>query len=349
MGLLQLLTLPVLAGARLLTFPVLSRARRIRAPANQTPPRDARLPAVENGHFVTRDGLALRLAHWDAVVPHAVIIALHGMNDYSNAFAIPAPLWAQKGITTYAYDQRGFGRAQKIGLWADTDVMRRDLADFVEVVRSLHPGLPVVVLGESMGGAVALSAFSSANPPRAQACVLVAPAVWGWSVLPTAYRVALWAAMYALPSWGLTGAGRRIRSTDNEEVARAYGSDPLFHKSARTDAIYRLVELMAKGAKAPTHLGTLPVLLLYGGNDQIIPRVATEVFSSLLGQNATVKFYPDGFHMLLRDRAGAARAGDIAEWIDAIAGNRPPVRSNPPSECEAENNDRDGAETTTPR
>src|SRR5262249_47536372 len=39
----------------------------------------------------------------------AVILALHGFNDYSHAFAMPGPLWAEQGIATYAYDQRGFG------------------------------------------------------------------------------------------------------------------------------------------------------------------------------------------------------------------------------------------------
>ena len=301
------------------TLLLFSRAQRLRAESTGNRPRDARAPAIENGHFVTRDGSVLRLAHWEAATPHAIIIAVHGMNDYSNAFAIPAPLWAKKGIITYAYDQRGFGRSEKIGLWADTDVMRLDLVDFVDIMRSRHPGLPVVVLGESMGGAVALSAFASINPPRAQACILVAPAVWGWSALPLAYRIALWVAVYTLPWWGLTGEGRHLRSTDNDEVQRAYKSDPLFLKTTRTDALYRLVSLMGEAAKAASHLGTLPVLLLYGGNDQIIPRLATEVFAAMLGPNATVKFYPEGYHMLLRDYAGAAHAADVAEWTEAIA------------------------------
>jgi hypothetical protein len=94
----RLLNLPVLR----LTPPVFSRPQRLRAEGAGTRPRDARAPAIESNHFVTRDGSVLRLAHWEAATPHAIIVAVHGMNDYSNAFAIPAPLWAQKGITTYA-------------------------------------------------------------------------------------------------------------------------------------------------------------------------------------------------------------------------------------------------------
>jgi acylglycerol lipase len=276
-----------------------------------------RAPALETNRFITRDGVELEFAHWDAASPRAIVVALHGMNDYSNAFAIPAPLWVQNGITTYAFDQRGFGRSKNAGLWPRTDLMRQDLVDFVDVVRSRHPGLPVVVLGESMGGAVALSAFASTHPPRAQACVLVGPAIWGWSVLPFTYRVALWLAVHTLPRWRLTGDGRHIHATDNQDVLRANGRDPLYFKSTRTDAVYGLVGLMGQGADAASHLGKLPLLLLYGGNDQIIPRAVTKVFAAMLGPTATVKFYPEGYHMLLRDQAGVARAADIAQWIIA--------------------------------
>src|SRR2546423_1814737 len=80
--------------------------------------------------------------------PFAAVVALHGMSDYSNALAMPAPWWAEHGITTYAYDQRGFGRSPPLGIWPGNAVLRRDLADFVEVVKTRHPGLPVYVLGE---------------------------------------------------------------------------------------------------------------------------------------------------------------------------------------------------------
>ena len=79
---------------RLLTLRLFRRARRLHAVADLAQARNARTPAIENNYFVTRDGLALSLAHWDAAISRAIIVALHGMNDYSNAFAIPGPLWA---------------------------------------------------------------------------------------------------------------------------------------------------------------------------------------------------------------------------------------------------------------
>ena len=72
-------------------------------------------PAIERDAFVTRDGLRLPMRHWDAPAPIAVIVALHGMSDYSNAFDMPGAWWAEHGITTLAYDQRGFGRSPNPG------------------------------------------------------------------------------------------------------------------------------------------------------------------------------------------------------------------------------------------
>ncbi|HEY0266796.1 MAG TPA: alpha/beta hydrolase, partial [Rhizomicrobium sp.] len=89
-------------------------------------------PAVAQDAIVARDGTRLPLRRWDAQGPSlAVIVALHGMSDYSNAFAMPGAVWAKAGITTLAYDQRGFGNGDNPGLWAGADAMRADLGDAV--------------------------------------------------------------------------------------------------------------------------------------------------------------------------------------------------------------------------
>ncbi|MCA3696134.1 MAG: alpha/beta hydrolase, partial [Aquidulcibacter sp.] len=79
--------------------------------------------------FVSFDGTALGLSTWQAQTPEpkAVIVALHGMNDYARAFETAAPYWAARGITTYAYDARGFGRSPQRGVWGNEALMIKDL------------------------------------------------------------------------------------------------------------------------------------------------------------------------------------------------------------------------------
>ncbi len=282
-------------------------------------------PALADDSFVTRDGTALPLRHWDAKAPRAVIVALHGMSDYANAFAMPAPFWASQGITTYAYDQRGFGRAPNTGIWPGSVVMQQDLSDCVEAVRTRHPGLPIYALGESMGGAVVLTSLAGAAPPRVAGVILVAPAVWSRDDMPFYYRTALWLTAHTVPWMTFSGSGLKIWPSDNIPMLRANGRDPLFQKKARTDAIWGLVNLMDEARHAPETLKSAPpILMLYGEKDQIIPRAPTEAVVKALEAkapsiSAQVHVYPKGYHMLLRDLNAAVVWKDVVAFIDQHA------------------------------
>ena len=273
-------------------------------------------PALDSDTFLTRDGLRLPLRHWDAEHPRAVIVALHGMSDYSGAFDMPAEWWADQGITTYAYDQRGFGKAPHIGIWPGGKVLREDLADCIEAVHERNPGVPVFALGESMGGAVVLSALADPRPPRVDGVILVAPAVWSREDMPIPYRAMLWLTAHTMPGLKLSGRGLKIWPSDNIEMLRKLSRDPLFQKKTRADAVWGLVDLMDAARKAPEHLGaTPPILYLYGAKDQIIPRTPTDSVAKELGSRAEVRDYPNGYHMLLRDLDGPSIWKDVVDWM----------------------------------
>lgn len=300
------------------TFAVLSLAAIVVACAPTLAPRGVEndRPMIEQDDFLTRDGLRLPLRHWDADHPHAIIVALHGMSDYSNAFDMPAQWWASQGIMTYAYDQRGFGRAPNTGLWPGGDALRGDVADFVAAAHEKFPGVPVYVLGESMGGAVALSAAAAPDAPAAQGIILVAPAVWSRGDMPVHYRVALWTAAHTVPWLKLSGRGLHIWPSDNLDMLRKLARDPLFQHETRADAVYGLVNLMDEARHAPSHLAaSTPMLVVYGDKDQIIPKSPTEAVVAALGKQADVRHYQYGYHMLLRDLDGQTVWRDIADWI----------------------------------
>jgi alpha-beta hydrolase superfamily lysophospholipase len=280
-------------------------------------------PVIESDMFVTRDGLRLPLREWDAKNTKAVIVALHGMSDYSEAFEMSAPWWADHGITTIAYDQRGFGRAPDPGIWGGADAMRTDLADCVNAVHAKFPNLPVYALGESMGGAVVLSALADATPPQIAGAILVAPAVWSREDMPLSYRAALWLTAHLVPWLHVSGNGLHIWPSDNIPMLRKLSRDPLFQHDARTDQVYGLVGLMDDARHTPEHLASPPpILFVYGANDQVIPREPTEAVIKELDGRAVGRRYDNGYHMLLRDLEGERVWADIAAWIKT--GSLPP-------------------------
>lgn len=293
-------------------------------------------PRIEATNIVTSDGARLPLHVWAAANPHAVVIGLHGMNDYLNAFDMPGRWFQQRGVTVYAFDQRGFGRAPGRGLWAGAPRMAGDLAAVVALVREKHPGLPVYLLGESMGGAVAMRAFASTHPPKVDGVILAAPAVWGWRAMNAFYETVLWMSAHMLPDMTVTGRGLDIRPSDNIEMLKALGRDPLVIKGTQIGTIYGLVELMDEAAAAAPRID-VPVLLMYGAHDEIVPPVpVAQALSDMRAARVgvTAACYGNGYHMLLRDLQREVVWKDIEAWM-ADTGTTLPSGAQDLSACEA--------------
>ena len=96
----------------------------------------------------------------------------------------------------------------------------------------------------------------------------------------------------------------------------ALGTDPLFQKKTRADALYGLVNLMDEARAAPSHLTSPPpILYLHGEKDQVIPPAPAKATIADLGARAELREYPNGYHMLLRDLEGAKVQDDVADWV----------------------------------
>jgi len=284
------------------------------------PPDQYGQARIEGAAFVMRDGAVLPSLHWappDAE-PWAVIVALHGINDSRAAFRLAGPWWAERGIATYAYDQRGFGDAPGRGVWPGR-LMADDLEQVVALVRARHPDALIAVAGESMGGAVAITAFASETPPDADRLILLAPAVWGWSSQPLLYRLSLFAAARTFgdlavepPAWA---ADRVLPSDHLMELIRS-GRDTAQTVSTRFDVLYGLVDLMEAAGR---RLGDVdvPTLFLYGARDDLVPDQAVRQALGRAGAMPGLRtaFYEDGYHLLNRDLQAVRVFADVEAWL----------------------------------
>ena len=285
-------------------------------PVVNHPGKQVSEPDIVNGNFVAGDGSALPVRSWlptDRKV-RAVIVGLHGFNDYSNFFAAPGSYLSGHGIASYSYDQRGFGGAPGRGFWPGIEAYTDDLSCFVKQIRKRHPGVPLYILGESMGGAVTIVAMAGSNPPDADGVILVAPAVWGRETMPWYQRGLLAFASHTFPWLKLTGKGMDIKPSDNIEMLRSLGRDPLVIKATRVDTLYGLTNLMDAALSQADRL-QLPTLVQYGENDQIIPKEPTFLMLEKMPGSTRKAFYKPGYHMLLRDLQGEKPLADIASWI----------------------------------
>lgn len=282
-------------------------------------PAPVAAPVLVEGAVQTADGVRLPVTVWSAPAPRAVIIALHGMNDYSNAFAMPAAWWAEDArVTTYALDQRGFGAAPDAGRWVGAETLKADLRGAIAAIRAAHPETPVFALGHSMGAAVIVAAEADA-PLNIDGLILAAPGVWGGSALPLTHRISANVAAAIAPGKTLTGERAARQATDNIEVLRAMGADPLVIKETRVDAVLGVVRLMGE-AFENAERACANALILYGRKDEIIPLRAMEHVSEHFCGEVDIRRYPDGWHLLFRDLQRERVWRDVAAWITARTG-----------------------------
>jgi len=251
-----------------------------------------------------------------AVPPKAVIIAVHGFNDHSRAFEGFGAFAAEHGYLVDAYDQQGFGENANFGDWPGEHALVEDLRARIRERRSQSPGVPLFVLGTSMGGAVSVLALAAGSDSDVAGLVLAAPAVWGGDAINPFYRATLWLAARVAPNWTLTGQGLGVRPSDNEAVLLALGEDPLFIKETRLRAIEGVVGVMGSARKAGPQL-KLPRLVLSGVNDEIIPPQAINSFVLTLEPSGCRHIvYDEGWHLLLRDLQRQRVWQDILLWLD---------------------------------
>ena len=278
--------------------------------------------------FSLSDQTTLAYRQWAAEDPKIVVLGVHGFNDYSKSFnALAKSLVEQLHAVVYAYDQGGFGANPKPGVWVGEDRLVQDLREIAQQLRQRHPNLPLVIVGESMGGAVVLRASTEKPGLNADKLILLAPAIWGAEAMPWYQRLSLRVFNAIAPDFTFTGRivqSFGIRPTDDPDAARDLSLDPLVIKEARVSSLYGLTQLMGQALNHPTAL-PLPTLVLYGLNDKIIPpepvcywltRLATTSLND--ASNLRLIIYPNGWHMLTRQLEAKVVIQDMVTWIGGV-------------------------------
>jgi acylglycerol lipase len=280
------------------------------------PGRGVEQPTETADSFVMPDGTALPYREWlPTGRPTAIVLALHGMNDSRDAWEYPAPDFVAAGLAIFSPDLRGFGATRTRGLWPGTDGFTSDIRVMVRLLRERYPHTKLILMAESMGAAALMVLATQPNPPLVDGYVLVAPAVWGRAKMNPLMRTVLWLADKTMPGLRLAGGGLvKVTASDNRRALVRLSNDPLTIHETRVDAIKGLVDLMDQAAAAASHFHAR-ALFLYGGHDELVPPRATASTWEALPRGPVRAFYPNGYHLMLRDKDRAIPIGDVLAWI----------------------------------
>jgi alpha-beta hydrolase superfamily lysophospholipase len=279
--------------------------------------------AVETADtFVMPDGMRLPYRVWlPNGPPNAVVLALHGMNDSRDAWEIPGPEFAAAGIAVFAPDQRGFGATASRGHWPGTRGLVDDARVMAKLLHQRYPDQPLYLMGESMGAAVLMVLATEPNAPRVAGYVLSAPAVWGRAEMNVFLRGILWVASRTVPGMLLENRGYvKITASDNHAALVRLSQDPLTIHETRVDATSGLVDLMDAALGSASRFQAR-ALFLYGGKDDLVPKPATLATWRALPEGALPEggprraYYPERYHLAMRDLERETVIGDVVAWI----------------------------------
>jgi acylglycerol lipase len=260
-------------------------------------------------------GLRLFSQSWlpdDAV--RAVVVIAHGAGEHSSRYAHVAARLVDEGYAVYALDHRGHGRSG--GPRAVIDRMNNavsDLDQLVALATSEHPGVPVFLLGHSMGGTISVR-YAIDHQDRLTGLILSAPLAALEAASP-ATRLIARVLSAVTPGMGLFAVDPTLVSRD-PDVVKAYETDPLVHHGrlpART-----IAEIAGAIDSFPTEAGTItvPTLIMYGSGDHLVPPAGSMMLNDRIGAtDKTLKTYDGLYHEILNEPERDAVMDAMCSWL----------------------------------
>jgi acylglycerol lipase len=285
--------------------------------ADATNPNDATTPHGEST-FGTTDGLTLYRQWWlPAEDPKAVVMLFHGLGEHSGRYAHVAAALNAAGYAVHAVDHRGHGKSEGKPVFVKSyGEFMSDLVLFRDLVETAHPGLPLFVLGHSMGGNLAVG-HALAHQDGLAGLALSGPALKvGDDIKPIQVKI--------IGVLGKLVPGFRPQALDASSISRdpavveAYRNDPLVYTGKMTAGIgWALIERMTE---FPSQYGQLrlPVLVQHGTADSMANVEGSRELERL-ATNATVTshFYEGLYHEIYNEPEQQAVLADLVAWLDA--------------------------------
>jgi alpha-beta hydrolase superfamily lysophospholipase len=274
--------------------------------------------------LVTADGLRLFMREWPVPSPRGTVLVVHGLGEHVGRYAHVAAALNGAGWRVVGYDHRGHGRSEGArGAVAAADSLLADLALVVDAARKAAPG-PLVLLGDSMGGAVA-GRFVAATLDLAPApwsrpvdgLVLASPAL---AATMSAWQKLLLAVLGRLAPGVAVASGLDSADLSHDpEVARAYDADPLVHDRICA-RLARFILDAGDAVRAAAPRWQLPTLLVWGGADRIVPPEGSRAFALAAPRaQVTAHEYPGLYHELFNETEKAAVLAELTRWLQRFS------------------------------
>ena len=267
--------------------------------------------------FEAAGGRKLFRRAWLPERPDALLVIVHGFGEHSGRYEGLARFFAHRGFAVHAYDQVGHGQSSGRRGHVDAfDWFHDDLERFLALARSEHPGLPLVLLGHSMGGLVVAS-YAGMRTPDADLLVTSGAAL---SVGKGVSGFKMWLARVLRRVWPTLAieAGLDVQGLSRDpEVIRRYEEDPLVHGKASVAFGASMSDVTAQALACAGRV-RLPMFLLHGEDDPLCEAEGSRRFFEALPQGealgSALRIYPGLRHEIFNEPEREQVYQDVLDW-----------------------------------
>jgi acylglycerol lipase len=246
--------------------------------------------------------------------PRGLVVIVPGFNSHSGYYGWVAEQLAAKGLAAYAVDLRGRGKSDGERFYVEKfDDYVADVATFVKLATSRHPGLPVVVLGHSAGGVVSCL---YAIEHQAELAGLVCESFAFQVPAPDAALALLKGLSHLAPHAHVLKLKNEDFSRD-PKVVETMNKDPLIANESQPTLTVAEMVRADEQLKKSFPLVKLPVLILHGTADKATKPSGSQLFYDTAGStDKTLKLYDGYYHDPLNDIGKEVVMADVLAWID---------------------------------
>ncbi|KAF6303047.1 monoglyceride lipase [Rhinolophus ferrumequinum] len=277
------------------------------------------VPYQDLPHLVNADGQYLFCRYWKPEgTPKALIFVSHGAGEHCGRYDELAQMLVGLELLVFAHDHVGHGQSEgERMVVSDFHVFIRDVLQHVDTVQKDYPGLPVFLLGHSMGGAIAILTAAE-KPGYFSGMVLISPLVLANPESATTFKVlAAKVLNLVLPNMSLGPIDASVLSRNKTEVD-LYNTDPLICRAGLKVCFgIQLLNAVSRVERALSKL-TLPFLLLQGSADRLCDsKGAYLLMESAKSQDKTLKIYEGAYHVLHKELPEVTNSvfHEINMWI----------------------------------
>ncbi len=273
--------------------------------------------------FTASDGENLAVYDWplpDRAPSRGTVLLVHGLGEHAGRYEHLARKLNGWGFAVRGYDQFGHGQSNGArGALSSNNRLIDDLADMVDaaraqMVRHKQKGLPLVLLGHSMGGLVA-ARFVARHTRPVDALVLSSPALNAG--LGAAQKALLGLMWRVAPNLAVgNGLDANYLSHDPDVVA-AYGADPLVHDRV-TPRLARFIADAGPRVLYRARQWAVPTLLMYAGADRLVDPQGSQDFARAAPAGVvTARCFTALYHEIFNEPDNRAVFSQLHHWLDA--------------------------------